>query len=237
YGKELSAEAAARLQEKGVHVTLEWRGAFAEYRRVGGFPVERVEKVIEGHEGLKTIVYPVHSIQVEVSAHLLLRLARPVVVAPKSKLAFYAKAPVSVGIYVAEGGSQKLVDSFGPSPYKYVLYGRPASGIVCRFHRTDVFPEPPQAGLEEAITKVEVESSTDDFVEVRNIVLPLAYASLYVDEHGGAYMEGARLTVRSDGVGTVFLENERPLAGLKECVPPPTRFLARTMRFVMEYGL
>jgi len=237
YGKELSPEVVDKLKNAGVELAVERTGGFIAYRREGGFPEDHVEKLIEGAEDCKVMVYPVHSIQMEVSTHLLLRLIKPLVVAPRSKLTVYATAPISVGIYVVRGRSRKLIDSFGFSHYKYALYGKPASGIVCRFHRTEVFAEPPKPALWEAITKVKVESSAKEFAEVRNIVYPLLHTDLYVDDVGNAYMELAHLHIRGKGLGTVTLENEPPLSGLKRCPQPFMKLLEKVGKFSMEYGL
>ncbi len=237
YGKELSPAIIAKLHEAGVKLIVEKSGVFIAYRREGGFPEDRVEKIIESTKSCRIMAYPIHSIQMEVSTHLLLRLTKPIVVAPRSKLTVYATAPISVGIYVVEGNSRKLIDSFGFSPYKYALYGKPASGIVCRFYRTEVFAEPPEPALWEAVTKVRVENSTKEFIEVKNIVYPLLHTDLYVDDEGNAYMELAHLHIRGKGLGTVTLENEPPLSGLKRCPQPFMKLLEKVGKFSMEYGL
>ena len=45
-------------------------------------------------------MYPVHSIQPEVPTHLLLRLSKPLVVAPNSSVSIYVKIPISTSVYV-----------------------------------------------------------------------------------------------------------------------------------------
>ena len=49
--------------------------------------------------------------------------------------------------YTSLGAGPKLIDSFGFRPYKYALYGTTPNGIVCRFYRTDLFPEVPKTEL------------------------------------------------------------------------------------------
>jgi len=206
------------------------------YKREGGFPSGPVEKVINT-PSLDTIrVYPVHSIQPEVSTHLLLKLSRPIVVAPNSSINIYVKMPISVGVYVFGGEAQKLVDFFGPRPYKYALYGTTSSGMVCRFYRTDVFPELPGAELWEASTRITVENSSDDFIEVKCIVFPILNTMIYIDDLGRAYVEAAHMHISKDGLGVISLENEPPLPGLRSCPQQFGKLQERVVKFFMEFG-
>ncbi|MHC1628114.1 MAG: DUF432 domain-containing protein [Candidatus Nezhaarchaeales archaeon] len=236
YGRSLSPNVIAKLREHGIQLEVEKIGTFTMYRREGGFPEGPVEKSIGGSRDYDLMIYPVHSVQMEVSTYLLFRLAKPLVVAPRSNLTIYVKAPISVGIYVVEGGSQRLIDFFGFAPYKYALYGTSAGGVICRFHRSDVFSEPPQPELWEAITRISIENSSEEFMEVKNVVYPLLNADIYVDDDGRAYIEAAHLSIRSDGVGSVFLRNEPPISGLKRCPQPFAKFLGKIGKFVMEFG-
>ena len=237
YGKHLSSDVVDKLHENGIKLNIEKKGDFMIYRREGGFPEECVEKLIHGFEKSNIMIYPIHSIQMEVSTHLLLRLSRPLIVAPRSKLAIYVKAPISVGIYVVEEEAQKLIDLFGFATYKYALYGTAASGVICRFHRTDVFLEAPQPELWEAVTKVSIENMSRGFVEIKNIVYPLLRANVYVDDFGRAYIEAAHLSISKSNRASVVLRGEPPLDGLRKCPQPFAKLLEKAGKFTMEFGL
>ena len=66
-----------------------------------------------------------------------------------------------------------------------------------------------------ATTRVAVENSSGDFVEVRCIVFSRSNTMIYIDDPGKAYVKAAHMHVSRDGLGVVFLENEPPLPGLK----------------------
>ncbi len=236
YGKEVR-RITDKLGEQGIQLSLDGSGAFTIYRRKGGFPEGDVEKFIEDSGDVEFIVYPIHPIQVEVSTHLMIRLIEPLIVAPRSNLKVYVRAPIGAGIYATEGKSHKLIDFFGPAPFKYALYGTPASGTVCRFHRTEASSGVPQPKLWEAVTMVSMENTSGEFVEVRNIVYPLLNADIYVDGDGGAYVEAAHLLIENRGVGRVTLKNEAPLSGLRKCPQPFAGTLEKVGRFLMEFGL
>jgi len=236
YGRELSNDVVDKLREHGINVGVKEEEGFTIYRREGGFPEGVVEKIVKDSGSL--IVYPVHSTQYEVSSFLLFRLKRPLVVAPRSSFAIYIKVPVSVGIYVNEENAGRFIDFFDSSQFKYALYGSSARGVICRFYRTDVYPNAPsRQDIWEATTKILIENSSDEFVEVRNMVYPLLNADVYIDDVGNTYIEAAQLSIRGDNVGTVFLKNEAPFAGLKRCPQPFIGLLAKVGRFDMEFGL
>ena len=236
YGSSLTSQVASQFRGQGISVSIDKSGSLIIYRREGGFPSGPVEKVIDVPSLDAFYVYPVHSVQPEVSTHLLLKLSRPLVVGPNSSISIYVKVPISAGIYVFGGEAQKLIDSFGFRPYKYALYGTTSNGIVCRFYRTDVFPEVPKTELWEAITRITVENPSDDFVEVKCVVLPILNTMIYVDDMGKAYVEAARMHISKDGLGIVTLGNEPPLPGLKGCPQQFGKLQERTVKFLMEFG-
>ncbi|MGC8936780.1 MAG: DUF432 domain-containing protein [Candidatus Methanomethylicaceae archaeon] len=235
YGSELSSSVISRLKKYGIKLETEDSGALLVYRRKGGFPEGPVEKIINSSRSLS--LHPVHSVQPEVSTTLLLRLSKPMVVAPASSVTVYVKAPISAGLYVIEGSAQKLVDYFSPSPYKYALYGSAANGKICRFYRTDAYSEVPTKDLDiwEAATKITIENDSRKFVEVKNLLYPLLNTDIYLDSEGRAYIESANLHISFDGVGTISLENMPPMSGLKEC-PHQFEKLQKTVRLLMEFG-
>lgn len=236
YGRELSNDVIDKLKGYGINVRIEEKEGFKIYHRESGFPGDLIEKIVKSSGSL--IVYPAHSIQYEVSSFLLFRLKNPLVVAPRSSFDIYVKAPISVGIYVEEGDARRLIDFFGSSQFKYALYGSSASGVICRFYRTDVYLNAPfHQSIWEAITKISIENSSDEFVEVKNIVYPLLNANVYIDDIGNAYIEAAHLSIKRGGIGTVLLKNEAPFAGLKRCPQPFMGLLGKIGKFDMEFGL
>ncbi|MEM4700067.1 MAG: DUF432 domain-containing protein [Candidatus Nezhaarchaeales archaeon] len=237
YGSSLSPQVISRLREEGISLKLESCGALTIYQREGGFPGGPLRKVVAAPREGGFSIYPVHSTQPEVSTNLLLRLSSPVVVAPRSTVEVYVRVPISAGVYVLNGGAQVLIDSFSRHPYKYALYGPAASGVVCRFYRTDAYLQVPEGELWSAVTKLVIENDSDSFREVRNVVLPALNTMVYVDGRGAAYVEAVRLRISRDGLGDVSLENRPPLEGLRECPQQFGRLQERAIKFLMEFGL
>lgn len=237
YGSTLSFQVIHALKERGIVVEIEKVNGLFLYRRKGGFPEDYVEKVtnVSREEGF--VIHPVHSIQPEVSTSLLLRLSKPLMVAPGSTVTIYVKAPINVGVYVVEKDAHRLIDSFNPTPYKYALYGPTSNGIICRFYRTDIFSKPPYTEFWEAVAKITIENEAENFAEVKNVVYPLLNADVYVDNDGMAYVEAARLQIFRDNAGVVYLENEPPLAGLIKCPEQFGGLQERVAKFIMEFGL
>lgn len=235
YGSEFSSRVISKLKKYGIKLETEDSGTLLVYRRKGGFPEGPVEKIINSSRSLS--LHPVHSIQPEVSTTLLLRLSKPMVVAPASSTTVFVKAPISAGLYVFEGSAQKLVDYFSPFPYKYALYGPAASGMICRFYKTDAYSEvPTNLDLWDAATKITIENDSKNFVEVKNLLYPLLNTDLYLDSEGRAYIESANLHISFDGVGTISLENIPPTADLKVCPRQFEKLQEKTVKLLMEFG-
>ncbi|MDH5815731.1 MAG: DUF432 domain-containing protein [Candidatus Nezhaarchaeota archaeon] len=238
YGLSLSPQVLFKLREEGITLKIDNQGSFVLYQREGGFPVSSVRKVVTKARCREEdfLVYPVHSIQPEISTNLLLRLSRPIIVAPRSTISVYVKVPISVGIYLFDEGAQMLIDSFSRHTYKYALYGSTASGMICRFHRTDVYLQVPEKELWNAITKVIIENDSEDYCEVKNIVFPVLNTMTYVDERGAAYIEAIRLHISRGGLGFTSLENAPPLDGLKEGPRQFGKSQERVVKFLLEFG-
>ncbi len=244
YGRRLT-EAIEVLKQSKISIMLANKGPLIYYRRTGGFPEGPVEKALGLSSLDDLVICPVHSVQPEVSTYLLLRLRTPFIIPPRSTATIYLKAPVAAGVYVTANGEQRLVDYFGPSVFKYALYGPQAVGQVCRFYITDIFSEVPEAGPWEAVTKVVVENTSDNYVEIRNVIYPIVYAQFYIDNMGNAYLETSKLSITSSNVGVVELRNEPPISGLPTCLKTegglPLPFLKpageKIAKFLMEFGL
>lgn len=237
YGSNLSSRVISKLREEGITLRLERQGSFTLYQRDGGFPEGSLKKIIATSREENFIVYPVHSIHPEISTNLMLRLSRSIIVAPHSTTTVYVKVPISVGVYVFEGEAQILIDFFSRYQYKYALYGPTASGIICRFYRTDVYLQAPEEELWSATTKIVIENFSENFCEVKNVVFPFLSAMMYVDERGVAYMEIIRLQISRDGLGNTSLEGVPPINGLKECPQKFGKTQERVVKFLMEFGL
>ncbi|MEM1856405.1 MAG: DUF432 domain-containing protein, partial [Candidatus Methanomethylicaceae archaeon] len=132
--------------------------------------------------------------------------------------------------------NQILIDYFNPNPYKYALYGPAANGLICRFYKTNVYSNIPNIDLWNAITKVIIENSSEDFYEIKNIVFPLLNTIIYIDDYGRAYTETIFLNISREGLGTISLESIPPINGLKECPKQFGKIQEKIIKFLMEFG-
>lgn len=237
YGSNLSPQVISKLREEGITLKLESYGSFMLYQREGGFLESSLNKMVAVTREESFLVYPVHSIQPEISTNLLLRLSKPIIVAPYSTTKVYVKVPISAGIYVFGGEGQMLIDVFSRYPYKYALYGPTANGVVCRFYKTDVYLQVPEEDIWSAATKVIIENTSGDSCEVKNIVFPVLNTTTYLDERGVAYIETIRLHISRNDLGIVSLENVPPIDGLKKSPRQFGKPQERIVKFLMEFGL
>lgn len=237
YGSNLSLKVISKLREEGIALRLEKQGSFMLYQRDGGFPESSLKKIVATTKEENFLIYPVHSIHPEISTNLMLRLSKPIIVAPHSTATVYVKVPISAGIYFFEGEAQMMIDFFSRYQYKYALYGPTASGVICRFYGTDVYLQVPEEELWSATTKVIIENSSENFCEVKNVVFPFLSAMMYVDERGVAYVETVHLQISRDGLGVVSLEGVPPIDGLKEGPRKIGKAQERDVKFLMEFGL
>lgn len=224
-----------KIEEEDLKLLVEGRGKRKRYyRKVGE---EEVEKFIHADKG-KLVVCPVEPVNLPkegVSEYLLVELDKPLIIEPKTESSVYLKFPIEVGVFLVDEIDVERIDIFTKTMPKYILYGPPESGIICKWWNSSVYNEIPEVDkLYEGILRLDVKNAYEEWVEIKKVVLRAIDMKIFYD--GYAYMHASlKILKKSLGETTFF---DRLPRGMKRAIDI---YLAKGIKrlekkFVMEWG-
>jgi len=223
------------LKEEGIEISITGKGKKKSYYRKAG--EEEVEKIIYAEEG-NVVICPVEPVNLPnegTSQHLLIELEKPIIIEPRIEDVFYVKFPVEVGVFLIDKKDVERIDIFTITKPKYILYGPPESGIICKWWGSDAFSEAPEVKrLYEGVMKVEAKNNYSEWVEIRKMVFRALDMKLFYNEH--AFMHSYLEILKKTMGETSF--NERKPKNMKRAIDI---YLAKGIKrlekkFVMEWG-
>ncbi len=221
------------IERGSLSLSVRKSGKLYIYRRVLG--ENELTKKITNHG--KLIINPVEPVNVpkSVTHFVEIEFEKHVLVGPKSKLGFYAKIPIDIGVFL-KNGKLKVLDVFTLNDYvKYTLYGTPKKGVVCRHYVSDVYDIPPKVdNTKEGILELEIENTSDEWVEMGKVVLDVYGMKLYYDEF--RVVTKAVVCISRGVAETQFVDGRYNMKrALEIYVARGLHILRRS--FVMEWGL
>jgi hypothetical protein len=221
---------------EGLKLSVERRNGHLYYSRECND--ERVEKILASSGG-HIIINPVEPINLprEVTYFLEIDFEKPVVIEPGANEKAMVKFPIEIGVFVAKN-KQVVLDVFTLTKPKYVLYGTPKSGVICRWYTSDVYSEMPSLNpLKEGIIKITFRNTSNDWVEVSKAVFDGYSMKIY---YGDVVAMLAEMKIISRSVAeTTFID--KPLKdGLKKSLELYTARMIPVVErrgYLMEWGL
>ncbi len=228
-----------------VEMKIEKRGGFLTYTRnlknvdTWDGLVERVEKVILADSG-HVIVNPVEPVNLpkEITSYLMIEFAKKVLVEPHGRKRVYVKFPVEVAVFVAGRKAVEVVDVFTLTKPKYTLYGDPRTGVVCRYWKSEVYPEIPKSDpFREGVMELNVVNEEREWVEIGKAVFNAIGMKIYYDSE--MVCMKATMRVFSKLVAETDFFSKAVRDGMKKSLELYTarRIVVPTGKFVMEVGL
>ena len=95
-----------------------------------------------------------------------------VMVAPNSEHTIYLKFPLEIGVFYDSGNHLALLGVFSNIPQKYTLYGEPATGLIARYHHSEVYHKIPDVDKSrEGILKLTIVNNESDIAVVSKVIL------------------------------------------------------------------
>lgn len=198
----------------------------------------RKERIILAKNG-RIIVNPIEPVNLpkELTNFLMIELKEGVISEPKSKMDVFLTFPIEVGIFLAAKKDVDVLDIFSLNPPKFSIYGNPRDGIICRYWKSGVSGELPNVDPKrEGIMKLRITNSSNEWVEIRNLVFDIFGMKIYFNDEIVA--SNASMNVESLRVAeTSFIA--KPLhEGMKKSLE---LYTARKIpmvgkKFVMEWG-
>lgn len=223
------------LKEDDAEVRIDGKGKKKSYERK--VLNEKINKIIFAEKG-NVVICPVEPVNLPskgVAEHLLIELNEPIIIEPYVKQEIYIKFPVEIGVFLVDKNDIERIDIFTKTKPKYILYGPPEGGIICRWWKSGIYGEMPEVDrLYEGIMKIEIQNSYYEWVEVKKMVFRAFDMKLFYD--GYAYMH-AYLRIIKKTMGETAFNNRKP-KNMKRSIDI---YLAKGIKklekkFVMEWG-
>ena len=223
------------LKEEGIELSIKGKGKRKRYYR--NLDGDEIEKFIYAESG-KLVVCPVEPVnlpKIGVAEHLMIEFDKPLIIEPGVKDSFFVKFPVEIGIFLVDKKDIERIDIFTKTRAKYILYGPPENGIICRWWKSKSYNDMPEVNkLQEGIMKVEVENNYHEWLEMKRIVFRAFDMKLFYNEY--AYMHSYLNILKKTMGETAF--NKRKPKNMKESIDI---YLAKGIKriekkFIMEWG-
>ncbi|MEM2855635.1 MAG: DUF432 domain-containing protein [Candidatus Nitrosocaldaceae archaeon] len=189
------------IDEKTVF-TLNDHNRFVVYRnRYNSYVYEKYEdeelkesKLIASEDTLKMDILPITPINVpgKYASYMMLEF-NPIILSPKSSFTCYLTMPVEIGVCV----DNTIIDTYSLGYTKYVLYGNPERGIICRYNKSNIYEEIPHlTPLIDAAVRCTLINNTDQLKSISKIVYPIEGADMYYKD-AYAYFDGVVATIET----------------------------------------
>jgi hypothetical protein len=227
------------ISNEEIEMKIEKRAGFFSYQRIIKKSGDRAEKIVLADDG-HVIVNPVEPVNLprEVTSYLQIEFEKPVLVEPHGKKKIYVKFPIEVGVFIAGKRSIEVADIFTLTKPKYTLYGNPRNGVICRYWKSDIYPEIPKTNsLIEGVIELNIENEDDEWIEVRRVVFNAVGMKIYYDQK--LVSMRASMKILSPVLAETDFFTKAIRDGMKKSLELYTarRIVVPTGKFVMEMGL
>lgn len=149
------------------------------YRRYLGDALQS-ESIIMSDSGEDVVVgiFPIPPFQtlVKAATNVYLKFKSQIVLDQKSEAVLYSKIPIEIGVYRQSKDEELLLDAFSLGRQQFALYGRPETGVVCRYKEAEVSPKESEivaVKYEEAIVRIRISNMVDNVVKVGKVIIPM----------------------------------------------------------------
>jgi hypothetical protein len=200
---------------------------------------EKLEKTLAINKG-EIIINPIEPLTKpkELTPYFMIKLDQGLIIEPKETKILFLTFPIEIGVFISSRQGFNHLDSFSLAKHKYTLYGDPRQGLICKYWKSNIYPEVPVTDpFQEGIMELKVSNDRSNWVEITQAVFNAYGMKIYYDDQKVAM----KAQMRVEGVSlaeTEFIDS--PLeSGMKKSLES---FMARkltigTEKSVMELGL
>jgi uncharacterized protein len=170
------------ISVESTRITAGKEGGLLVYRResVG----ERVEKVVVT-DRRDIIISPVEPINKpkEITPFLMIEFNKTLVIEPRASTLVFLVFPIEAGVFLNGDKETQLLDVFTFAKQKYTLYGNQKTGLICRYWKSDIHPNAPDADpLREGVIELSISNSTSAWAEVSKAVFHAQWMRMYYSD-------------------------------------------------------
>ncbi|RQD80045.1 MAG: DUF432 domain-containing protein [Methanocalculus sp. MSAO_Arc1] len=188
---------------------------FLRYSRdLGG---SKVERVIASESGT-VIINPVEPLNLpdEVTRYLEIRF-EPIEIEPGATRRVYLTFPIEIAVFVMKDDAYRCIDILSRVTPKYSLYGPTDSGVITRYHYSELFlrspnPDPSLYG----VVELDLMNTMKGWVEVSRVVFENYGMKIYYDTDLVSMSAGMKI-IKQNVAYTAF-ENKPLRDGMQKSI-------------------
>ncbi|MDE2443237.1 MAG: DUF432 domain-containing protein [Methanocorpusculum sp.] len=125
-----------------------------------------------------------------------------VMIEPRGTSILFLTFPIEIGVFIQASGVTSILDVVSFKTPKYSLYGNANRGVITRWHKSGVFSYPPRVrNYLEGVLRLQIENTTDDWINVSRAVIHEKGMQVYFDEHFVSM--AAEMVITSGGTAAV----------------------------------
>lgn len=200
---------------------------------------DREEKLILGKK--KSIqVNPVAPLTkpMHITPYLLIEFVKPLLIDARVTATMYLKVPVDIGVFLLGRDAHEILDIVSLTKAKYILYGDPRSGLICRYVLSDLHQEIPAVDIFRAgVLELKMTNKTSEWAQISLAVLNAYGMKIYFSD--SMISMKAEMEIQSHtSAETRFIDS--PLSPeMKKSLElfPEKRHPLATAKFMMREGL
>lgn len=203
------------VQKDDLKVCFTKDNGFLRYHRdLGGSVLER----IIGSESGTVIINPVEPLNLpdEVTRFLEIRF-EPIEIEPEATRRIYLTFPIEIAVFLMKNDAYRCIDIFSRVPQKYSLYGPTDTGVITRYHWSEISlshpnPDPSLYG----VVELDLMNTMKAWVEVSRVVLENSGMKIYYDSDLVSMSAGMQI-VKQKVAYTAF--EDKPIrAGMQKSI-------------------
>ncbi|KAA0008279.1 MAG: DUF432 domain-containing protein [Thermoplasmata archaeon] len=233
FGKyELNEE----IREEDIEIKIGGRGKIKRYYRKAGN--EEIEKIVSAESGNLYVVpvEPVNLPKLGVAEHLMIELEKPYIIEPYIEDTFYLKFPIEIGVFLVDKRDVERIDIFTMAKQKYILYGSPEQGIICRWWKSNIYNDKPEVNkTQEGIIRIDIKNSYREWVEVKKLVFRAFDMKIFYNDY--AYMHAHINLLKKTMAETAFNSRKPKNMNASIDIYEAKGIKKFEKKFVMEWGL
>jgi len=141
-----------------------------------------VERIIASESGT-VIINPVEPLNLpdEVTRFLEIRF-EPIEIEPEATRRVYLTFPIEIAVFLMKNDAYRCIDIFSRVPPKYSLYGPTDTGVITRYHWSEIFlshpsPDPSLYG----VVELDLMNISKNWAEVSRVVFENYGMKIYYD--------------------------------------------------------
>lgn len=200
---------------------------------------EKVKKFIIT-KNKKLLINPVEPLNTpkHLTPYLFIQFDTPLMIEPKSKKNIFITFPIEIGIFVIKEKEFHVIDIFSLSRQKFILYGDPRMGLICKHWRSPIYTLLPKTNpLHEGVMELLISNPNPHWIEIKKAIFNAYGMKIYFDREKVSLK--AQIKLKNEDLAETEFEGTPIEKGMKNAIEIYTskRLSVTSTRFIMEFGL